>query len=249
MLKSDGIIGPFHSSLTLSDGTAAPVGIKIRYRAHNPKDWTIVLNRHTQAVLEETLAVAADEFDVEGLKEAADMLTIRLREAMPALRDAYNQHDFSLEEVMIEPQDRPPVSSLGDVSDDSAMSRHQAVFWHTHDPEIGPDSEYHSHEVSIKFQLASDEKSPSDLVATVNNMHEGLQGVVETFFDQENDFSGVTIESAGQRLFGAVIEALPELHKGTDAAAPYLKAVLIAIDYDGSLDHPTQRMEFMRTLE
>ncbi len=253
MLISDGIIGPFRATLPVlndaGEASPTPVGIKIRYRADNDKNWTIVLNRHTQATIEDVLRQAEDEIDATDLKGAVTELSNRLKASAPRMRHDYNNpDDYTLEEVEIDAGSAGTATTFEGEKPEIIASCHDAVLWHTHDPEIGPDADYHSHDIGIKFQIANNNHGKSEAVELTRKMHEKLQVVVDAFFDEANDFSGVTIEDAGARLFKAVNDAIPSLKKGVDETHAYLQAVSITIDYDGTLDHPTQRMEFIRAL-
>lgn len=250
MYKSHGIIGPFQAALTIGAGRSdrkKPVAVRLTFGS-DPQGMTIVLNKHTQAIMEAVLAKAGRELCARSVEEAEGQLFERVSAAIPEMRDQFNAHALQFDKVSIDPVRKSDLSCHEGATDFSARTtRHQAKFFHTHDPKVGPDSTYHSHDVDVQFFVAAEnEKLKMKPLSQI--MRARLQAVVGKFFDRKNDFSGMTLEAAGEKLFGAVCAAIPELAHQRAVTKLYLCAVSLAIQYDGSLDHPTQRMEFIRSL-
>jgi hypothetical protein len=246
MYKSHGIIGPFNARLAINGAPKKPVAVRLIFGADD-RGMTIVLNKHTQAIMEKILAKAERELRARSVAEAEGHLFERVNAAIPAMRDQFNKHAFALTRVSVAPeQTRATDHYLQIVDPADAISQHQATFWHTHNRKVGPDSTYHSHKVAVRFFIAAAGEA-SSTGNLPEELRAGLKSVVRKFFAQKNDFSGTTLEEAGARLFDRTCQSIPALVRRSKAQ-PHLHAVSLAIQYDGSLDHPTQRMEFIRSL-
>lgn len=250
-LDTTGVIGPFLASARLLDGQGGvqtvPLAVSPSYLATNDNNqlkWTIVLNRHTQAQLENTLSAAVSEIEGLTVEDATKLLHQRFDAAEPALRDKYNQHGFALSNVQVAIPETGIVANSQPI-DETPTERlsYDVQFSHTHTPDIGPDATFHTHDVALGVLLRDPSDNP---VALTEDMHTRLDAVIDDFFNGGNDFSNTTLEKATESLYASILETVPELAPENGGA--YLHGVSMAIDYDGSLDHPDQTMEFIRTL-
>ena len=129
---------------------------------------------------------------------------------------------------------------------ETALDFHQqASFTHTHDPQIGPNSEWHTHPTAVRVLL--DGADIESIEALPSHTQERVAGVIDRFFSDENDFSKTTLEDAGAALFEQLVAQVPELSQ--KQTAYILKDVRFTIEYDGSLDHPSQTIEFSRSVK
>ncbi len=251
-LGTDGVVGPFLASVKLSDGRGGsvmmPIAVSPVYTAtneNNPNHWTVVINRHTQAEMERTLSASVSE--IEGLTpdQAAQVLHTRFEADLPRLRDEYNQHGYALSNVRLAvPETSIAVDSAPKVDIGVQKLAYDVEFSHTHTPDIAPEAAWHSHDVELGVLLRSPDHTP---VALTTDMKDRLEGVIGQFFNGGNDFSNTTLEAACEKLYGDILETLPEL--APDPSSPHLHGISMAIDYDGSLDHPTTTTDFIRTFE
>lgn len=216
---TDGIVGPFPVLDSVRE-------VRMKFRADNDDGITFVLNQNTQRILEDII----EDIDVAhmDLPDAASALTKAIKEAWPRLCDDFNQRPFHLEEVIIEePHVRESENNYNVVFHD--------IFAHTHDPKIGPASEYHDHNVRVRLSFGETAGAIS------KDQRAQTRRVVSDFFNQGRDyFSGMCLETASRELFNTLAD-------GSNRAD--LHAISLTIDYDGSLDHPTQRMEFITALD
>ncbi len=125
---------------------------------------------------------------------------------------------------------------------DAIVGPFNATFSHTHNPEIGPDATYHSHNVDVKLTFRADNDAGITFVLN-KNTQKILEDIIAKHF--ESDFTGKTLEEAAQALFARVVESMPKLSDNFNQRAFHLQAVSLRLKYDGSLDHPTQQVEFV----
>ena len=109
------------------------------------------------------------------------------------------------------------------------MFERSVQFTHTHHYEIGPISDEHTHDVAVKLSIGVDASS-------VYGVGERLAGVIDGFFSPDKNYDRTVLEDAGTQLFNKITREVPEIP---------LWAVSLKIDYDGSLDHPTQTVDFV----
>ncbi|MDB2682864.1 hypothetical protein N9Z27_01260 [Alphaproteobacteria bacterium] len=127
-------------------------------------------------------------------------------------------------------------------STDAIIGPFECGFRHTHDPKIGPDATYHSHKLAVRLNFRSDN---DEGISIVLNKHTEalLKKILDDFFDRD-DFTGTTIEGAGQQLIEVIKAEMPTIRDEYNQHAFHLQDVRIGIDYDGSLDHPKQHVDF-----
>lgn len=131
------------------------------------------------------------------------------------------------------------------LSSDAIIGPFKRTWKHSHRPDVGPVPDPHEHEVEVKLTFRSDEESGTTFILN-QPTQVVLDETLDGFFDQ--DFTDTTVEEAAESLFGRIEETMPRLKDTFNQHAFHLHTVSIAIDYNGSLDHPTQRIEFVRSL-
>ena len=238
----DGTIGPF--------GLSGDMQVRPTFRGRddesNPKHWTITINQHTQGVLEDVISASKPLVETASMDEAVRILHDSINACRPRLTDEYNRHGYDLLRVELKvPSRGVAINSRHEPRRALGVSKHDMVFWHTHDPEMAPEAELHSHDVELSLMVSND-NAKGKLVEISQEMHERLHEVAEGFFAQSANFSNVTMELASERLFDAVLDSVPELDR--EAMGDYLHGIGIRVIYDGSLDHPDYPVEFTRTL-
>jgi len=239
----DGTIGPFK----LSDDALVRPTFRGRDDASNPKHWTITINQHTQGVLEDVISASKSEVKRLSIQDGVEILHGAIDACRPRLVDEYNRHGYDLVNVELSvPSQDVTVHSRPEEPKALVVSKHNMVFWHTHDPEMAPESALHSHDVELSIMIANDAIDPDGLVELSENMHARLQAVAKGFFARSQNFTGVTNELACERLFDELLESIPELER--DMMGNHLHGVSNRIIYDGSLDHPDYPVDFTRTL-
>ena len=233
-LHADAVIGSFDLGfLSVPDENSSSElsEVKFRFRSYADNNWTFVLNQPSQALLEEIIQNFAKNVKASSYEEVAKLLheeVERVFAAKPEALAVYNEHDFELEDVAVEfrGQDyhsRAPLSLPKDVFERAVQ------FTHTHHDEIGPISDEHTHDVALKLSTGVDASS-------IDGASERLERLVDEFFSKKNNFDRTTLEDAGTQLFNQITRDVPEVP---------LWAVSLKIDYDGSLDHPEQTVDFV----
>lgn len=252
-LHADALVGPFNFRGSLAHPEAQTVRaddvmqVRLRFRADNDKDWAFVLNKSSQAHIEQILENFAQGMDVSTAKEAVQALDRHFRTVFSdkSQLDDYNQHDFTLEDVELTAGGHVYHSRHG-LPDTAYDFTREASFTHTHDPEIGPNSEWHTHPTAVRV-LLDDAGDGQRVEALPKLLQQRMGEIIDRFFSDENDFSNTTLEDAGAALFKRLVSGVPELHQ--ELPLYVLKDVRFTIEYDGSLDHPEQTIEFSRSVK
>ena len=233
-LHADAVVGSFDLGVlsVLVESSSSEISeVKLRFRSYASHNWTFVLNPQSQSLLEEIIQNFAKNAEASSYEEVAQLLHTeveRVFSSKPKELAVYNEHDFRLEDVAVELRGQS-YHSRASLPRSKGVFEHAVQFTHTHHDEIGPVSYEHTHDVALKLLTDVD-------VSKVDGVSDRLAVVVDEFFSDKNNFDRTTLEDAGTRLFNTIARQAPDIP---------LWAVSLKIDYDGSLDHPTQTVDFV----